>query len=708
MNDHLHWDLATLSDSEVRRADQACDGFEAAWKSGPRPRIENYLATVRAESERAALLHELLLLEVDFRRLANENPTPEEYVARFPTLDFAWIRDALAAPDRSSATSPGPERPGEAEIPGQLGKYQLLERVGQGSCGTVWRARDTQLDRVVALKVPHPGLLTLSRNRERFEREARAAARLSHPNVVTLFGVDQAGDTSFLVMEYVEGIDLARVVKESGPLPIRQACHSIRQAALGLQHAHESGLVHRDIKPANLVLTAEGVVKVLDLGLVRLLRLADEAQVASLTSLGSMMGTADYIAPEQARDARSADARADIYSLGCSLYFLLTGWVPFPGGTEMAKIIRHETEEAEPVEQLRPEVPPELAAVVRRSMARRPEERYQTAAAVADALTAVLPGDSEPEPNLPAGSAGRARRPRRMPWLAGLLLTGLAALGLFLLLRPGGRFDRSEPPNPPAPAPAPPAAAELAITNSLGMALVRIRGGEFWMGTANGEKVWLGPQEKPCHQVSITRPFYLGACEVTQREYQAVLGSNPSHFTEDRGGGPNHPVDMISYFDAVDFCARLSALPAERQARRTYRLPTEAEWEYACRAGTTTAYHFGCDATQLGDYAWHAGSSGGRTHPVRTLRPNAWGLYDMYGNVWEWCADIYDANYYSRSPTLDPFSIRGSDERVLRGGGWAETFGDGRWCRSAARGYRSPNTRLNHHGLRVACEVPAG
>jgi tRNA A-37 threonylcarbamoyl transferase component Bud32 len=210
-----------------------------------------------------------------------------------------------------------------------LGPYLLLERLGAGGMGQVFKARHRLMKRLVALKVIRKDRLADPEAVARFQREIRAAAQLSHPNIVIAHDAAQVGDTHFLVMEYVEGTDLARLVKQQGPLPVAQACDYVRQAALGLQHAHERGLVHRDVKPANLLLTRSGVVKVLDVGLARLHPAGGET-VAEVTHEGAVMGTPDYIAPEQACESHTVDIRADIYSLGCTLYHLLTGRCRFP------------------------------------------------------------------------------------------------------------------------------------------------------------------------------------------------------------------------------------------------------------------------------------------------------------------------------------------------------------------------------------------
>jgi serine/threonine protein kinase len=356
-----------------------------------------------------------------------------------------------------------------------LGAFVLLEKLGQGGMGQVYKARNWKLGRVVALKVIRKERLDSPTAVHRFRREVRAVAALSHPNIVLAYDADQVGGTHLLVMEYVQGSDLAKLVKKVGPLPVAQACDLIRQAALGLQHAHERGLVHRDIKPHNLLLTAGGkLLKILDLGLARLDRPAADGDSSSMTQEGAVMGTPDYIAPEQALESHTVDIRADLYSLGCTFYHLLTGRVPFPGGTFLEKITRHQVEDPTPVEQLRPEVPPAVAQVVRTLMAKKPEDRYQTPAEVAAALaSATGPGG---ETSLKPGGAGasvatsgetldspfasietaetagpvdspylRGRKAAQRAWLlfsvaGGSLALACVALLLFLLLRgPAGQ-----------------------------------------------------------------------------------------------------------------------------------------------------------------------------------------------------------------------------------------------------------------------------
>ena len=239
---------------------------------------------------------------------------------------------------------------------------------------------------------------------------------------------------------------------------------------------------------------------------------------------------------------------------------------------------------------------------------------------------------------------------------------------------------------PVSPGSEPNVPAGMEVTNSIGMKLRLIPAGEFTMGSPGTESDRSDNETQ--HRVSITKPFYLGVTEVTQEQYQKVMGTNPSQFQ-----GPQNPVEKVSWAEAVEFCRKLSAMPAEKTAGHVYRLPTEAEWEYACRSGTTTAYGFGDDRSGLGVYGWGGGES---THPVGGKKPNAWGLYDMHGNVWEWCQDWY-GDYPSGSAT-DPTGAPSGSYRVLRGGGWSSYA---RLCRSANRIRLTPESRDSRLGFRV-------
>src|SRR3954471_9740033 len=251
--------------------------------------------------------------------------------------------------------------------------------------GAVYLCEHTLMKRLVALKVLPVEKLEDPSNLERFHREARAVAALDHPNIVRAYDIDQHEKLHFLVMEYVDGNSLQEIVARHGPMDPVRAAHYIAQAAVGLQHAHELGMVHRDVKPGNLLLDRTGVIKVLDMGLARFFNKPADS-VTEKYDQNCVLGTADYLAPEQAV-SNQVDIRADVYSLGGTMYFMLTGQTPFPDGTIAAKLVAHQSKEPKPVESFRSDVPPGILEVLRKMMSKSMEDRYQQPIEVAEALS---------------------------------------------------------------------------------------------------------------------------------------------------------------------------------------------------------------------------------------------------------------------------------------------------------------------------------
>jgi serine/threonine protein kinase len=280
-----------------------------------------------------------------------------------------------------------------------LGQYRILEQIGRGGMGRVYRAHHRTMHRLVALKVLSADLLSTDRAVDLFLHEVRAIAQIVHPNIVTAFDANEINGRYYLVLEYVDGPNLDQLVRKQGPLSVGLACDYVRQVANGLQCAHLKGMVHRDIKPANLLVQwhglngddSPGLVKISDFGLARLTQpIGAPTSVAMprtiLTTANTVMGTPDYLSPEQTRSIHKTDIRGDLYSLGCTFYYLLTGSVPFPGGNAMDKLIRHATEVPQGVADFRSDVPAEVLAIVDKLLRKHSEDRYQTPAELAEAL----------------------------------------------------------------------------------------------------------------------------------------------------------------------------------------------------------------------------------------------------------------------------------------------------------------------------------
>jgi serine/threonine protein kinase len=279
-----------------------------------------------------------------------------------------------------------------------IGQYTIQEEVGRGAMGRVYRANHRTMNRAVAIKVLDPDLTRTPAAREAFQREVRAAARLNHPNIVTAYDANEIGDRSYLVLEYADGPTLEALVAENGPLPVPTACEIVRQAALGLAHAHDAGMVHRDVKPSNILVARASrtgsawVVKIADFGIARLAPPAADPGARPGPGRRGVLGTPDYVAPEQALYPDQADHRADLYSLGGVFYFLLAGRPPFPGGGVQEKIHRHVQDEPVRIDRLRPDVPRAVAEVVHKLLAKDPDTRFRSAGELADHLAAAADG----------------------------------------------------------------------------------------------------------------------------------------------------------------------------------------------------------------------------------------------------------------------------------------------------------------------------
>ena len=346
-------------------------------------------------------------------------------------IDSPVVERALAAIEAigrdPSFTGGAAARWPESAPQGIIRDYRLLAPLGAGGMGAVYKALHLRLDKVVALKLLPAERLNPTAV-ARFQREMKAVGKLDHPNIVRALDAGEHEGTHFLVMECVEGEDLSQLVARFGPLPIAAACEIVRQTAAALQHAHQHGLVHRDIKPSNLMLASPPTVKLLDLGLALLQETHEQVPGDELTAASQMMGTADYIAPEQAGDSHSVDIRADIYSLGCTLYKLLTGEAPYSGAefnTPLKKMMAHVGRPLPDARRLRPEISDELLAVLGRMTAKQPVDRYATPADVAAAIAPFAAGAdlsalAAPSPLLSPSPLVGEGRGERLCWMSSL------------------------------------------------------------------------------------------------------------------------------------------------------------------------------------------------------------------------------------------------------------------------------------------------
>jgi formylglycine-generating enzyme required for sulfatase activity len=643
---------------------------------------------------------------------------------------------------------------GHVEVLPVGGGYRLVQKLGQGAFGEVWRA-EAPGGVEVAVK-----LISRTVKPEEARRELQALEvikRLRHQNLLSLQAFFALPDRLVIVLELADGSlrGHVRACQEAGKAPpLRDLVRYTLEAAGALDYLHGQKVHHRDIKPDNLLLLGDHV-KVADFGLARVL----EKVVAESAS---QAGTPAYMAPEVW--AGKLSAHSDQYSLAVSYAEMRLGRFPIPYDS-LANLMYA-------VLQGQPELDPLPAAeqaVLRRALAKAPGERYPSCTAFARALIeawragraergadAGSAGSAEAAPARPATvdvatpaprkdrtlapvqpprsqdeSAARAGRRWRLPVrgralaLAGALV-GLAVLVSLLWLWHGGPSSKEiqqtggndhGTADGQARSPGQPGRGlPEEFRNGVGMQMLPIAAGTFQMGSDRSRDADASDEEDPPHQVRFDRPFFMAAHKTTQKQFAQVLGRNPSWFSATGGGKDKvagidtaeFPVERVSFFDAVEFCVKLSereglrphyrlsamqrvgdgsirAAHVERLGDGTgYRLPSEAEWEYCARAGTTTRYSFGDDAAALRDHAWFAENSGGRTHPVGALKANPWQLFDMGGLGWEWCEDVWHASYDGAPGDGSAWATGGdSSRRVVRGGPWSLVA---RFCRPANRG----------------------
>ncbi len=644
-------------------------------------------------------------------------------------------------------------------------RYRILRVLSdQGGMGVVYQAADQNFsDDTVVIKQSRFATESLYKA---FEREARLLYKLRQdalPRVIDYFPLENVGQ--FFVMDFIPGKDLAdlledRLEKGEGPFPVDQV---LRWADLLLDvlhylHTQETPIIHRDIKPQNLKLRPDGRLFLLDFGLAK-------GATAGMSVAGSSVrGYTPHYAPLEQIRGKGTDARSDLYSLAVTLSHLLTGELPADAVARVTDTISGDPDPLRPAHELNSQVPQAVSEVLQQAASLNQNDRPKTAIALRQALQQAAritdrqrdqlpkvqplpstlidkpqpapaplpqpPPQKYPEPVFPdvlpqprpAIPQSEPVRPSPAPvnqasgngWkvtAAGIVLTTIIGIGAAV------NYNFSTSPNVlPSPVPvssvpasSPTSSALQSFTQDLDkgikLEMVSLSGGTFTMGSNDYDG------EKPPHQVTVS-PFSIGKYEVTQAQYQAVMGKNPSNFK-----GNNLPVEQVSWNDAVGFCKKLS-----NKSGKTYRLPTEAEWEYACRAGSEGNY-----AGTLDEMAWYGNNSGKesldaydlyfnvfkkdfskyskrlqdngcQTHPVGQKKPNAFGLFDLHGNVWEWCQDWYDKNYYQQSLGNDPQGPSSGTYRVLRGGSWVDLNVN---CRSAFRGIHVPDARIFDVGVRV-------
>jgi serine/threonine protein kinase len=636
----------------------------------------------------------------DHELLAEVSALLGAHAATGGVLDETWP----ALPPATTPATSDPLRPGE-----RLGPYEVIAPLAAGGMGLVYHARDTRLGRDVALKLVAPRLEADDRALRRFEREARAVAALSHPNIVALHDVGQQGTHAFAVMELLRGESLRQRLSR-GPLAIPEALRVARDVANGLAAAHAGGFAHRDLKPDNVFLTEAGPAKVLDFGIARITTepggdaredvpsaagwSGTQPSASSLTATATgVMGTAGYLSPEQAR-GEPGDARSDVFSFGCLLYEALSGDRAFTGRGLQEAVHAVLRDESRPLRELRSDVPRKLAGIIERCLRKDPAARFPSGLELKAALEPLATA---------ADAAAHIRRDRRV-WLlstAGLLLALAALAWGYRAWRtrdieastPGGLVFRKN------------------VTD--GAEYSRIPPGTFGLGCdpnlASRPALECDRRSQPYTQVTIARPYWMMRTEATLAQYSAYakatgaaipgperldpLPPRLATVRESLFSRPDHPVVLVTWHEADGYCRWAGS-----------RLPSEAEWEHAARANHNWDFVWGMqnlgpgkaafanvrDESRYRKYGPHIRDDGTQDHdnyykghddgfpdlaPVGSFPHNDLGLYDMGGNVWEWTLDhapgVFQVPPYDGHPTDgSPRREWDGQSRIIRGSGW--------------------------------------
>jgi formylglycine-generating enzyme required for sulfatase activity/predicted Ser/Thr protein kinase len=614
-----------------------------------------------------------------------------------------------------------------------MGKYQILEKIGAGGMGQVYKAFHSGTERIVAIKVIlgkgkiNPEVV------KRFEREVKAAAKLVHSNIITVFDADQADGRIFMVMEYIKGDDLGELLRKKRELSVSEVVDYILQAARGLKYAHDEGVIHRDIKPGNILVDLSGNVKIVDMGLAKLESKGDEESISMLTASASIMGTIDFMSPEQGFSSKNVDARADIYSLGATLFFLLTRKVMFPGDSAFEKMLAHRESPIPSLCNSRVGISPDLEIAFMKMVAKKVEDRYANMAEVISALSrlqteigenligvedlatthfergsypetidveTVLTNkgkeiDKETDKHIGGKTleyiSNILQKTYTPKVLAASAIIVLVLMVLMLLMKPAGTNVNPKPNEPLKKGLSSPGTSGKEEVADLGkgvkLDLLLIPAGKFMMGSPLSEKGRRDNENQ--HEVTITKPFYMGKYEVTQEQWEAVMANNPSKIK-----GAKLPVTNVTWLNCQKFIKKLNEMNTG-----VYRLPTEAEWEYACRAGTTTVYSFGERITK-DDANWGVAKMPNSIKEVGNYKANAFGLFDMHGNVWEWCEDF--KSDYLAGAVIDPKGPATGTNRVLRGGSFANYEGALNVRSSYRLDYFTPSYQDKDFGFRLA------
>ena len=566
--------------------------------------------------------------------------------------------------------------------------YTLQYRLGIGGMAEVWYA-ENKIHKRAAVKILNRDLSLNENIVARFQNEAEIMVALNHPNIRQVYDYSEIDGRPAIIMEYLEGDDLKARMKQGQRFTNDELVKWWNQLVDALKYTHEEGIVHRDIKPGNIFIDKKGNVKLLDFGIAKV------RESISSTQTDQKLGTLMYMSPEQVRDSKHLDYHTDIYSLAVTFVHLLTGKKPYDSDSvsdydiQTAIVTKPLDLSDVPAEwrfflepyldkepKNRPELRPfEVVAQPPQKSAQESENSIDDEGTIIE-NTAVKPERSE-LPKATKDTKTPNKKSKLGLWLA--LVVAAIAIGVAVFV-----FSPSNASKGTESTEAKAFENKTFTVNGVSFDMIAVKGGTFTMGCTSEQSDCWG-DEKPTHNVTLS-DYYIGKFEVTQELWQAVMGSNPSDFK-----GNNLPVEQVSWNDVQEFITKLN-----QKTGANFRLPTEAEWEYAARGGNKSNSYKYSGSNTIGNVAWYWDNSNSETHQVGTKSPNELGIYDMSGNVWEWCQDWY-GDYSSGSQT-NPIGSSSGSFRVLRGGSWNNRA---RLCRVSLRNYYFPDRGSYYFGFRL-------
>ena len=576
----------------------------------------------------------------------------------------------------------------------QGGKYTIISILGQGGFGITYLGVQSGLDRKVAIKeffiremckrddsTNHVTLgtegsrETVDMYRQKFLKEARSIAQLNHPNIVRIIDVFEENGTAYYVMEYAEGGSLKDKVKENGSLSEAVATRYIIQVAEALDYIHQRNMNHLDVKPGNIMLNEKDETLLIDFGLSKQYDASSGSQTSS-TPIGISEG---YAPMEQYKRGGVSvfSPETDIYALGATFFNLLTGVTP-PSASDVY-------EDGIPVKELESKgVSRKAISVISQAMAGRKKDRLKSAQAFINALSksnkAKAKTNVKDEDTTVIAVPEKHGFKKRKIWIGiGIMAVAVVLIGLELIssnyITVNGKIYKQLP-------------QKTITVNGVSFDMIWVGAGTFTMGADTARRY----DVRPAHIVTLTKNYYIGKTEVTQALWEAVMVQNPSEFK-----GASKPVHDISLNDCKLFLSKLNTLTG-----LNFRLPTEAEWEYAARGGNRSCNYNYSGSCDIDEVAWHRDNSNGTVHVVATKKPNELGIYDMSGNVAEWCNDWYNDKYYKQFQRIDPTGPTDGQDFVVRGGSW---YGDTKVCFLFWRDWNGSNGYSDTHtGLRLVLD----